>query len=279
MVSISEHINEALSQAITKGYNKGLKNVTSKSKGLIYKFYEKPELSEKLKVKYTLQDEKALRNFMTEAFTVAKVGEYELQEKLKALAKEVMTDPDKSIDWFKTQASIIADRYIRGDWLETNIVTGYASSYEAANWIRMNDPDITDLYPAVQYLTRKDSRVRDEHAALDGMYFRKNDPILKKIYPPNGWNCRCTVIPISRSEMPPSLIEPLARTEAETKEILKETFPDKKTMKQFARNSGETKSIWDKWLKEKLSDIPSGKLKEIQASVKQYQKTLYDGKQ
>lgn len=272
MITVAEHINSALEQAITKGYNKGLSKVTSKSKKVIYQFYERKGLSEKLKKKYTLQDKKALENFMIEAFTVAKIGEYDMQVKMKELAKEVMTDPDKSIKWFKEQAQKLANQYIRGDWLETNIVTAYSSSYEAANWIRMNDPDITDLYPAVQYLTRKDSRVREEHAVLDGMYFRKNDPILSRIYPPNGWNCRCTVIPISRDEMPPSLVEPLQRSAADTKQILKETFPDKKTLKEFGRNPGESKSIWGKWINEKFADIPQSTLAEIKREVKQFAK-------
>ncbi len=46
-----------------------------------------------------------------------------------------------------------------------------------------------------QYQTVGDGRVRAEHAALDGATFRFNDEIWNTIYPPNGWNCRCIVVP------------------------------------------------------------------------------------
>ena len=39
-----------------------------------------------------------------------------------------------------------------------------------------------------------DGRVRPEHAAMDGITRPVNDSFWKKYYPPNGWNCRCTVM-------------------------------------------------------------------------------------
>ena len=47
--------------------------------------------------------------------------------------------------------------------------------------------------PYWQYRTQGDDRVRDAHKQLDGMVFKWDDDIWKTIYPPNGWNCRCTV--------------------------------------------------------------------------------------
>lgn len=52
----------------------------------------------------------------------------------------------------------------------------------------------------LQYSTVGDSNVRPEHQALDKFTAPKTDPVWRRIYPPNGWNCRCTVIPGKASE-------------------------------------------------------------------------------
>ena len=39
-----------------------------------------------------------------------------------------------------------------------------------------------------------------EHRALDGVILGCDDPLWKKIYPPNGWKCRCRVAPLMRHE-------------------------------------------------------------------------------
>jgi uncharacterized protein with gpF-like domain len=45
-----------------------------------------------------------------------------------------------------------------------------------------------------------DDRVRPEHEVLDQFTARADDPVWMKIYPPNGFNCRCSVVPILKSE-------------------------------------------------------------------------------
>ena len=58
-----------------------------------------------------------------------------------------------------------------------------------------------DLFPYWEYKTVGDDRVREEHAALDGLVLRHDDPLWDKIYPPNGWKCRCYVVPRMASEV------------------------------------------------------------------------------
>jgi SPP1 gp7 family putative phage head morphogenesis protein len=54
-----------------------------------------------------------------------------------------------------------------------------------------------DALPFWEYHTQGDGQVRPAHAALDGKVFSAKDDIWNKIYPPNGWNCRCTVLPVA----------------------------------------------------------------------------------
>ena len=45
----------------------------------------------------------------------------------------------------------------------------------------------------LSYRTMRDSRVRVEHAALDGITKNSDDKFWDNYYPPNGFRCRCEV--------------------------------------------------------------------------------------
>ena len=62
------------------------------------------------------------------------------------------------------------------------------------------DGDRYDL----QYRTAGDDRVREEHAALDGITLPPSDPFWDSYLPPNGWNCRCTTVQVRRGKYPQS---------------------------------------------------------------------------
>jgi SPP1 gp7 family putative phage head morphogenesis protein len=51
----------------------------------------------------------------------------------------------------------------------------------------------------VQYQTAGDSKVRNEHAKLDGRIFNLSDSEAMKLFPPNGHGCRCEFIQYNRT--------------------------------------------------------------------------------
>ena len=55
--------------------------------------------------------------------------------------------------------------------------------------------------PYWQYIAINDASTRPEHSALHGRIFRHDDPIWQKIFPPNGFNCRCSVRTLSDREL------------------------------------------------------------------------------
>lgn len=82
--------------------------------------------------------------------------------------------------------------YLRSEY---NFVS--ASAEMAAKWEDFSqDGDRYDL----QYRTAGDERVRPEHAAMDGITLPYSDPFWEDFTPPNGWNCRCTVVQVRRGK-------------------------------------------------------------------------------
>lgn len=51
--------------------------------------------------------------------------------------------------------------------------------------------------PYLRYVAVKDRRTRPEHLALDSITLPVDHPFWQSWFPPNGWNCRCTVIQVS----------------------------------------------------------------------------------
>ncbi len=73
------------------------------------------------------------------------------------------------------------------------------SAYGADRWIK-GQRGIAER-PYGQYLTAGDERVRAEHAALDGIVKPLDDPFWASYMPPWDYNCRCTLVTVSRTEM------------------------------------------------------------------------------
>ena len=85
--------------------------------------------------------------------------------------------------------------YLRAEY---NFVS--ASAEMATRWEQfMRDGDRYNL----QYRTQRDDKVRPEHAALDRVTLPPVRLVLGGILsPPNGWNCRCTVVQVRKSKYP-----------------------------------------------------------------------------
>lgn len=121
---------------------------------------------------------------------------HELNEAFPSLIDE--NGERKSFERFLNDVRSIDQTY-NSNYLraEYNFVT--ASAEMAAKWDRfMQDGDRYNL----QYRTQKDDKVRPEHAALDGVTLPPSDPFWEEFYPPNGWNCRCTVVQVRKSKYP-----------------------------------------------------------------------------
>lgn len=110
-----------------------------------------------------------------------------------------------------------------------------ASAGMAAKWEQFEqDGDRYNL----QYRTADDDKVRPEHAKLHGVTLPPSDPFWQIYYPPNGWNCRCTVVQVRKTKYPVTPHEEAMQRGAEA------TGKDTKGIFQF--NAGiERKTVPD----------------------------------
>ena len=91
---------------------------------------------------------------------------------------------------FRRKAEKVAKAF-NGTWQRTEYDTAVLTAESTVNYRRLRNEQ--DVFPYWEYLTVGDGKVREEHRALHGVILPAVDRIWDKIYPPNGWNCRCRV--------------------------------------------------------------------------------------
>lgn len=99
-------------------------------------------------------------------------------------------------DFKKNIAEIIKKAGWDGRRIETIFNTNMQTAYQAGRWksIEKNKK----RFPYLQYSSVIDNRTRASHAALHGIVYPVDHVFWNSHYPPNGFNCRCTAVQISK---------------------------------------------------------------------------------
>jgi SPP1 gp7 family putative phage head morphogenesis protein len=119
---------------------------------------------------------------------------HELNEAFPSLLDE--NGDRKPFERFLNDVRKIDETY-NANYLHAEYNFVQASAEMAAKWEQYSEDG--DRY-LLQYRTAHDDKVRPEHAALDRITLPMSDPFWESYYPPNGWNCRCTVVQVRRGK-------------------------------------------------------------------------------
>lgn len=121
---------------------------------------------------------------------------HELNEAFPSLLDE--NGYRKTFEQFLNDVRKIDETY-NHNYLRAEFNFVQTSAEMAAKWERfMEDGDRYNL----QYRTAGDGKVRPEHASMHGITLPPSDSFWEEFYPPNGWNCRCTVVQVRKSKYP-----------------------------------------------------------------------------
>lgn len=72
-------------------------------------------------------------------------------------------------------------------------------AYQAQAWREMDEQ--RDVFEFWKYQSMEDARVRETHAALDGVILPHDSPFWETHFPPWEFGCRCQVVPMLRDEV------------------------------------------------------------------------------
>jgi SPP1 gp7 family putative phage head morphogenesis protein len=152
------------------------------------------------------------RRYETSVFRVLDDAGQKVERTLRATVNELIAEGAPTKKGVQVLAAKFDDLGLtpkNSYQVETIFRTQSQIAYNAGRWEADQDPDIQSILWGYTYSTVGDDRVRPAHAALDGTALPKDDPFWKRFWPPNGWGCRCTPLPVyeeMRIKRPPRLV-------------------------------------------------------------------------
>lgn len=158
----------------------------------------------------------------------------QLHDQFKRVAFTIAGKEDKRIQAYIRQeiANAITEGVIEGEELEkrardafrrygitsqtpfhaeTVFRTNVQSVLNDARWQMIRTPEIRQRIAYLQYVTKEDTKVRATHRKMHGIIRPMSDPVWQSWWPPNGYNCRCTIKVITQEEANEKNIQPTSQ--------------------------------------------------------------------
>ncbi len=154
-----------------------------------------------------------------EAFTVAKATQLDVLTDLREGVQRIFTE---GISRQRFKAELERRMRARGWWGREDRVnprTGKTESVQLGSPHRLEtiyrtnaqvgfqrgryqqQRRLQNVRPFWQYVAVMDSRTRHAHAALNGKCYLASSDVWNRIYPPNGFNCRCRIRALTPAEV------------------------------------------------------------------------------
>jgi len=139
----------------------------------------------------------------------------------------------KPFEQFLNDVQSIDSTYNR-NYLNAEYNFAQASAGMAARWEDFAEDGDDYL---LQYRTAGDDKVRPEHAELNGVTLPASDTFWDTYYPPNGWNCRCTVVQVLKEKYEQTPHEEAIRRG-------ESAMSNERTARMFAFNPGKQQKVF-----------------------------------
>ena len=162
-----------------------------------------------------------------QSFTIAQSMRMDILQSIRDELKAALTSGETFATFQKNLAPTLK---AKGWWGEVNGVqtgspwrlktiyqTNVQSAYAAGKWELQQQTK--KAFPYLMYSALRDPSTRPTHKAMNGFIAKATDPIWKKIYPPCGFNCRCSVRSLTEEKA-------MARGGPSPKSMIPAGFPD-----------------------------------------------------
>ncbi len=146
----------------------------------------------------------ALDYFRARAVTVSGITKADLLAEIQAELVRAQTEGE-SLEGFRNKFDETLSRHgfePMHPWrIETIYRTNLQSAFQFGRYRQMTDPAVLAYRPYWRYVAVMDGSTRPAHAAMHGKIFPADHAVWDTWYPPNGFNCRCTVTTVSEREL------------------------------------------------------------------------------
>ena len=186
------------------------------------------------------------------AFTISRLADADILESIRAkLVKAVDGDLSRR-DWTKQVKELLQGSGWWGDVEVLDKATGEIlqtrfnpsrlrlildvntrTAAAAGQWQRFEMSK--RALPYLRYVTKRDEKVRDQHRAWNNLTLPVDHPFWDTHAPPNGWNCRCTLVGVSQKDYDKG-VSPRG-------DALQKTAPEIKERDWYNKRTGETLKV------------------------------------
>ncbi len=132
------------------------------------------------------------------AFKVAGVARLEQLKAMQKAMYKAIQNGERARDFAARIRDIVQEQGWtgKGAWRVNNIFrTNLQTSYAVGRY--KHAKAIAEYFPYWKYGAVNDDRTRTDHRALHDLVFKHDHPFWDMYYPPNGYQCRCNVTPLT----------------------------------------------------------------------------------
>lgn len=143
-----------------------------------------------------------VRDAQARAFRVAGITSVNLVTEVHQAIDDAIANGTTLDDFKKRVGAKLAEEWgaPNARRVETIFRTNVQSAYNAGRWAEMNRPAVLAVRPFWKYVAILDGRTTATCAPLNGVIAKHDDAFWESHFPPLHFNCRSTVVSLSRGE-------------------------------------------------------------------------------
>lgn len=160
-------------------------------------------LKDGFSINWNLFDQRAKSWMEVQSFTIAGTENLNLLNSVQTELGRAIAAGDSVSAW-RERVDTLFDRAgvtrLGRHHAYTVFQTNMHSAYNSGRFYAQMDPDVREEFPLWEYVAVMDDNTRPAHADMHGKQYPPDDPIWAEWYPENGFNCRCMVLAVHKSE-------------------------------------------------------------------------------